>query len=216
MLYQRKNLTMEEIKNIIFDLGNVIINIDGDRTVNAMKDLGFKDFQESYTLLRQSDLFDWLEKGLISPDKFYDDLKTHFNNHVSSAMIDEAWNSMLLDFPQKRIELIQKLKSKYRLFLLSNTNVIHYQKYNNDLINQYGFGLSSLFEKAYYSFDLGMRKPDMEIFEYVIKDSNLKPLETLFIDDSAKNIDTANQLGLKTLWIDLDKGDDITKKLKRF
>ncbi len=207
---------MEEIKNIIFDLGNVIINIDGDRTVNAMKDLGFKDFQESYTLLRQSDLFDWLEKGLISPDKFYADLKTHFNNHVSSAMIDEAWNSMLLDFPQKRIELIQKLKSKYRLFLLSNTNVIHYQKYNNDLINQYGFGLSSLFEKAYYSFDLGMRKPDMEIFEYVIKDSNLKPLETLFIDDSAKNIDTANQLGLKTLWIDLDKGDDITKKLKRF
>lgn len=207
---------MEGIKNIIFDLGNVIINIDGDRTVNAMKELGFKDFQESYTLLRQSDLFNWLEKGLISPEKFHTDLKTHFNNDVSSAMIDDAWNAMLLDFPKKRIELIQELKSKYRLFLLSNTNIIHYRKYNNDLINRFGFGLSSLFEKAYYSFDLGMRKPDMEIFEYVIKDSNLKPIETLFIDDSAENIDTANQLGLKTLWIDVAKGDDITQKLKRF
>ncbi|MFP4024995.1 MAG: HAD family hydrolase [Thiohalospira sp.] len=207
---------MEEIKNIIFDLGNVIININGDKTVDAMKKLGFKDFQESYTLLRQSDLFNWLEKGLITPEKFHSELKIHFNNHISSVMIDEAWNAMLLDFPKKRIELIQKLKSKYRLFLLSNTNVIHYQKYNNDLINQYGFELSSLFEKAYYSFDLGMRKPDMEIFEYVIKDSNLKPLETLFVDDSAENIETANLLGLKTLWLDVDKGDDITKKLKRF
>lgn len=216
MLHQCKNLTMEEIKNIIFDLGNVIININGDKTVDAMKKLGFKDFQESYTLLRQSDLFNWLEKGLITPEKFHSELKIHFNNHISSVMIDEAWNAMLLDFPKKRIELIQKLKSKYRLFLLSNTNVIHYQKYNNDLINQYGFELSSLFEKAYYSFDLGMRKPDMEIFEYVIKDSNLKPLETLFVDDSAENIETANLLGLKTLWLDVDKGDDITKKLKRF
>lgn len=207
---------MEGIKNIIFDLGNVIINIDGDRTVNAMKELGFKDFQESYNLLRQSDLFNWLEKGLISPEKFHTDFKTHFNNNVSSAMIDDAWNAMLLDFPKKRIELIQELKSKYRLFLLSNTNIIHYRKYNNDLINRFGFGLSSLFEKAYYSFDLGMRKPDMEIFEYVIKDSKLKPIETLFIDDSAENIDTANQLGLKTLWIDVAKGDDITQKLKRF
>jgi len=207
---------MEGIKNIIFDLGNVIINIDGDKTVNEMKVIGFEDFESSYTLLRQSDLFNLLEKGLITPEKFYTELKTHFENHVSTATINDAWNAMLLDFPKKRIKLLQDLQSRYRLFLLSNTNVIHYQKYNGDLINQFGFELSSLFEKAYYSFDLGMRKPDLEIFEYVIKDSHLKPIETLFIDDAEANIESAQKLGLKTLRIDIGKGDDITQKLKGF
>ncbi|MEE4198513.1 MAG: HAD family phosphatase [Bacteroidales bacterium] len=207
---------MEEIKNIIFDLGNVILNIDGEKTIQAMKDLGFDDFQESYTLLRQSDLFDFLEKGLIPPEKFHSELQAHFNQPVSPEKIDNAWNAMLLDFPKKRIRLIQSLQGRYRLFLLSNTNSIHYQKYNRDLLEQYGFGLSSLFEKAYYSFDLGMRKPDLEIFEYVIKDSRLKPIETLFIDDAEANIESAQQLGLKTLRIDVAKGEDIAQKLKGF
>jgi len=207
---------MEGIKNIIFDLGNVIINIDSNRTVNAMKEMGFDNFEESYTLLRQSDLFDFLEKGLITPEKFHTDLQAHFNNHVSAAKIDDAWNAMLLDFPKKRIKLLQNLKSKYRLFLLSNTNIIHYHKYNQDLKDQYGIELKSLFEKVYYSFDMGMRKPDLEVFKYVIKDSNLKPIETLFVDDSVENIESANKLGLKTLFIDVLKGDDITQKLKGF
>ena len=207
---------MEGIKNIIFDLGNVIINIDSERTVNAMKEMGFDNFEESYTLLRQSDLFDFLERGLITPEKFHIDLQAHFNNHVSATKIDDAWNAMLLDFPKKRIKLLQNLKSKYRLFLLSNTNIIHYHKYNQDLKNQYGIELKSLFEKVYYSFDMGMRKPDLEVFKYVIKDSNLKPIETLFVDDSAENIESANKLGLKTLFIDVSKGDDITQKLKGF
>src|SRR6056297_390072 len=207
---------MEGIKNIIFDLGNVIINIDGNKTLNKMKAIGFEDFESSYTLLQQSDLFDLLEKGLITPEKFHAELKTHFENHVSIATINDAWNAMLLDFPKKRIKLLQELQSRYRVFLLSNTNVIHYQKYNDDLINQFGVELSSLFEKAYYSFDLGMRKPDLEIFEYVIKDSHLKPIETLFIDDAEANIESAQKLGLKTLRIDIGKGDDITQKLKGF
>jgi len=207
---------MEGIKNIIFDLGNVIINIDSNRAVNAMKEMGFDNFEESYTLLQQSDLFDFLEKGLITPEKFRADLQEHFNRSVLPKKIDDAWNSMLLDFPKKRIKLLQDLESKYRLFLLSNTNIIHYHKYNQDFIDQYGFGLSNLFEKVYFSFDMGMRKPDLEVFKYVIKDSNLKPIETLFVDDSAENIDSANKLGLKTLFIDVSKGDDITQKLKGF
>src|SRR6056297_2791518 len=142
---------MEGIKNIIFDLGNVIINIDSNRAVNAMKEMGFDNFEESYTLLQQSDLFDFLEKGLTTPEKFRADLQEHFNRSVSPKKIDDAWNSMLLDFPKKRIKLLQDLESKYRLFLLSNTNIIHYHKYNQDFIDQYGFGLSNLFEKVYFS-----------------------------------------------------------------
>ncbi len=123
---------------------------------------------------------------------------------------------MLLDFPKERIELLQRLNKKYRLFLLSNTNEIHFHQYNNDLINQFGFDLNSLFEKAYYSFELGMRKPDTEIFEYALNDSILDPFETLFIDDLDKNIETARRLGMNTIWIDITKNDNITTKLNGF
>ena len=213
----------KSIKNIIFDLGNVIINIDGDLTIKAMKELGFNDpassaggFEKSYTLLRQSNLFDLLEKGLITSEQFHTELKTYFQDSVTADQIDKAWGAMLLDFPKGRIELLQKLSKKYRLFLLSNTNAIHYHQYNNDLIDQFGFDLSSLFEKAYYSFEIGMRKPDIEIFEHALNDSKLNPAETLFIDDLDKNIETAKKADLQTMWIDISKRDDIIDKLNGF
>ena len=123
---------------------------------------------------------------------------------------------MILDFPNERINLLKELSKKYRIFLLSNTNEIHYHQYNKDLIDQYGFDLSSLFEKAYYSHEIGMRKPDPEIFEFVLNDSKLIPAETIFIDDLNKNIDVANRMGINTIWIDIKNGDDITKKLDGF
>lgn len=213
----------KSIKNIIFDLGNVIINIDGDLTIKAMKELGFNDpasstggFEKSYTLLRQSNLFDLLEKGLITTEQFHTELKTFFQDSVTADQINKAWGAMLLDFPKRRIELLQKLSKKYKLFLLSNTNVIHYHQYNSDLNNQFGFDLNNLFEKAYYSFEMGMRKPDIEIFDFVINNSNLNPSETLFIDDSNLNIEIAKKTGLQTMWIDISKGDDILDKLNGF
>lgn len=206
----------ESIKNIIFDLGNVIINIDTQRTANEMQKLGFKDFEKTYSLLSQTNLFNNLEKGLITPEKFHEEINSKLITKVSSEKINKAWGAMLLDFPKERIELLQKLNKKYRLFLLSNTNEIHYNQYNNDLVKQFGFGLSSLFEKAYYSFELGMRKPDTEFFEYVLNDSNLNPFETLFIDDLDKNIETASRLGLNVIWIDSEKNENINKKLEGF
>jgi len=206
----------ESIKNIIFDLGNVIINIDPEQTAIEMKKLGFDDFEKSYSLLSQTNLFDSLEKGLIKPAQFHKEINSQLRNAVRSEEIDKAWGAMLLDFPKARIELIQKLKKNYRLFLLSNTNEIHYNQYNDDLINQFGFGLNSLFEKAYYSFELGMRKPDTNIFEYALKDADLNPSETLFIDDLEKNIDVADRMGINTIWLDISKGDDITEKLNGF
>jgi putative hydrolase of the HAD superfamily len=203
----------ESIKNIIFDLGNVIINIDPKLSVQAMSKLGFKDFERSYSLLSQSNLFDSLEKGLITPDQFHNEINAELKTKVSSDEINKAWGAMLLDFPVKRIKLLQILAKKYRLFLLSNTNIIHFHQYNNDLINQFGFGLNSLFEKAYYSFEMGLRKPDPEIFEQVLEESNLNPFETLFIDDLDKNIDVAGRMGLNTIWIDVNSGNDIVERL---
>lgn len=209
-------MQIESIKNIIFDLGNVIINIDPVLSVKAMSKLGFLDFEKSYSLLSQSNLFDSLEKGLITPEQFHNEINAELKTKVSSDEINKAWGAMLLDFPAQRIELLQSLAKKYRLFLLSNTNIIHFHQYNNDLEKQYGFGLNSLFEKAYYSYDIGMRKPDAEIFEYVLDDSDLNPFETVFIDDLDKNIDVAGRMGLNTIWIDVAKGDDIIQKLNDF
>ncbi len=206
----------KKIKNIIFDLGGVILNIDSQKAINAMIDLGFDDFDKSYTLAKQNKLFDNLEKGIISPDNFRDEIKRNIKNQVSNNQIDEAWGKMLLDFPKERINLLQKLKTKYRLFLLSNTNVIHYNIYDNELYKGFGIHLSDLFEKAYYSHEIGMRKPDIKCFRYVIDDSKLMPNETLFIDDSIINIESANEIGLKTIHFDLSKNQNLNMVLRGF
>jgi len=205
----------EAIKNIIFDLGVVIININTNLTVQAMKSLGFDNFEESYTLFKQTDLFDKLEKGLISPNEFRNELRKHISRDVSDEEFDKAWGAMLLDFPKERIQLIQKLSEKYNIYLLSNTNEIHYNQYTDDFKKEYDFDFNQLFKKAYYSFKIGLRKPGIEIYKHVIKDSNIKPLESLFIDDLKLNLEAAEKLGLKTLWID-PESDDITDELIGF
>lgn len=209
-------MNKDHIKNIIFDLGGVIINLDTEKTASAMKNLGFLNFENSYTLINQTDLFDLLEKGLITPDQFRMEIRKHISKTVSDVQIDEAWSAMLLDFPKERIELIQKTKSKYRTFLLSNTNKIHFDKYNSDFSTVYGFSFNSLFEKAYYSFEIGHRKPDLDIYKHVLKHSSLIPDETLFIDDSEANIRTAKMLGIQTLWIDIKIGENLVEKLVGF
>jgi len=209
-------MNKDHIKNIIFDLGGVIINLDTQKTASEMKKLGFADFEKSYTLLSQTDIFDLLEKGLISPSQFRFEIQKQLPKSVSDQELDVAWSAMLLDFPAKRIELIQSLKNKYRTFLLSNTNKIHYDNYNTDFISVYGCQLNDIFEKAYYSFDLGMRKPEADIYQFVLKQSHLNPKETLFIDDSEANIRTANALGIQTLWIDVKNGEELVDKLIGF
>ena len=206
----------DSVKNIIFDLGVVIININTDLTVKAMKELGFSNFEESYTLFKQTDLFDRLEKGLINADFFRNELREHIIDDVTNKKFDEAWGAMLLDFPKARTDLINELSKKYNIYLLSNTNAIHYKQYTQDFIDQYGFEFNSLFIKAYYSFQMGMRKPDIGIFEFALSDSNLLPEETLFVDDLLANIESAKRTGLQTMWIDISKGDDIIEKLNGF
>jgi len=206
-------MQIDKIKNVIFDLGGVIINLDTQRTASEMQKLGFINFENSYTLINQTDLFDLLEKGLITPDQFRMEIRKHISSSVSDEQIDNAWSAMLLDFPKKRIELIQKAKQNYRIFLLSNTNKIHFDKYSSDFYTDFGFSFNSLFEKSYYSFEIGHRKPDLEIYKYVFKHSNLIPEETLFIDDSETNIKAAQSVGLKTLHINLSKNEDILTHL---
>jgi glucose-1-phosphatase len=191
---------ISNIKNIIFDLGGVIINIDYRLTANAFKNLGIPQFDTLFSQLKQTPLFDLFETGKISSQEFRSELKKAIPFSITDSQINIAWNAMLLDFPPQKIELLQKIKNKYRTFLLSNTNEIHTEKFNIILQNQTGYNsLEPLFEKVYLSHKIGLRKPDKAIFDLVLNENKLKPAETLFIDDSPQHIEAAQQCGIQTI-----------------
>jgi epoxide hydrolase-like predicted phosphatase len=189
---------MQNIRNIVFDLGGVILDIDFKRTEKAFIDLGITNFSELFGLGHAASFFKDHESGKITDDEFLDSLQKLAKHSLTADTVHKAWNALLISFPAERIELLKKLKNKYRLFLLSNTNAIHlaaFQKIYQDTFN-YG-SLSDLFEKVYYSHKIGMRKPNKEIYEYVLKDNQLEPEETLFIDDALVNVEAAKKSGMK-------------------
>ena len=189
----------DSIENIIFDLGGVILNIDYQLTEDAFKSLGLQDFSNMYTQAAQTGLFDNYEKGKCSTPYFINALLDFLPTNTSANKVVAAWNAMILDFPIQNLELLQKLKLKYRIFLLSNTNDIHLQAVNRALKKVSNENnLSRFFEKTYYSFEMGMRKPDAEIFNKVCVENHLEFDKTLFIDDTEKHILGAKEIGLKT------------------
>jgi len=189
---------LKGIRNIIFDLGGVIINIDYHLTINAFKNLGLIDPEKIYTQFQQLPVMDKYDIGQISSDEFVAELRKILAPGTSDEQIINAWNAMLLDFPQERAELLLKLKSKYRTFLLSNTNDIHITYFFKRIKKDYGYDeMKSFFEKDYYSHRIGMRKPNKEIFDFVVNENGLIPSETLFIDDTLQHVEGAKRAGLR-------------------
>ena len=204
---------MGQIKNIIFDLGGVIINLDIQKTIHEFNKLSNKSFETIYTQLQQSPIFDQFDKGEISERDFFDVLKKSLENDISNEELLFAWNAMLLDFPKHRLELLEKLKSNYRLFLLSNTNETHVLEFEKSLFQSHGYqNLEPFFEKVYYSCRMNMRKPNTTIFEFVLKENNLLAQETLFIDDSPQHVEGALNLGINAIL--LPKHKEVESLLK--
>ncbi len=182
-------------KTLIFDFGGVIININFALTYAAFSTLGIKDLETKFSQTQQSGFFDAFEKGEISPSEFRKEIKQFLQVDISDEDLDAAWNKMLLDIPAQRINWILKLKEKYQCILLSNTNQIHYNFYRTNLEKVFGYKkFSDLFDKTYFSHEIGMRKPDANIYKYVLDDLGLKPSELLFIDDTEKNIEAAKKM----------------------
>ena len=200
---------MKQIKNIVFDFGGVIIDIDYQRCVQSFQKLGFRDFDRWYSQLLQDHLFDDFETGRISPEQFRYRIRQASQQELTDEAIDAAWNSILIGLPHENIEMLERLKPRYRLFLLSNTNIIHEHAFNAIIEKTYGKNiLPLLFEQVYFSHHIGMRKPHPEIFLHVMKENNLVPGETLFIDDSPQHVEGAQKTGMQTIY--LEKGKKIT------
>lgn len=197
---------MSEIKNIIFDLGGVIINLDIPKTIAEFNKLSVVPFESIYTQLQQSPIFDLFDKGQISETDFFKELKKYLKEDVTDTQMIDAWNAMLLDFPIHRLQLLNSLKSKYRIFLLSNTNETHITQLESDLHKEHRYkNLEPFFEKVYYSCRIGMRKPDSDIFKFVLNQNKLNAHETIFIDDSPQHIKGALNTGIQSYLLPRDK-----------
>jgi FMN phosphatase YigB (HAD superfamily) len=190
---------MQQIKNIVFDLGGVLLNIDYHRTSRAFQQLGFKNFEQLYSQFQANELFENLETGKISEDFFYGEIQKYATEEIQQKDIYLAWNAMLLDFRISSLDFLDSIKDKYRLFLLSNTNIIHLTAFKEILKKETGKpSLDAYFIKSYYSHEIKLRKPYKDIYEFILKDGNMIAEETLFIDDSYNNIEAAKELGIKT------------------
>ena len=191
---------MKPVSAVILDLGGVLLNLDYQKTRQAFAALGIPDFNQHYTQFKGSTLFDDLETGRVSNAAFYDALREQTGLSLTDAQIRDAWNAMLLDFPANRVKFLEDLRKRYRLFLLSNTNAIHYDAFQKTFRNETGMdSLDQLFDKAYYSHLIRARKPDEDAFRIILEEQGLRGPETLFLDDTETNFKGARALGIQTI-----------------
>jgi len=187
-------------EQIIFDLGGVLIDIDYQATENAFIALGLKDFGEKYSQLNQSDLFDKLEIGEISAQHFINKMLALCPEGTSPNKVVAAWNAMIGEFPKEKIELLDRVKSRLPIYMLSNTNEIHIPKVYEAWVKVSDEPMSALFDTIYLSFEIGKRKPDVSTFNWVCETLAINPSTTLFIDDSPQHIEGAKKAGLPTFY----------------
>lgn len=187
------------IHNIIFDFGGVIYDIDHNLSKLAFEKLGIQSFDKIYGHEIQTEIFEKLEKGQIKEKDFLHHLLQYLPEQTSLHDIEDAWCALMIGFDKRKIDLLEELKKNYQIFLLSNSNSIHYKRFIEEL-NAYT-DFRDLFDDIWFSFEKGMRKPDSTIFLELLRKNQLNPAETLFIDDLDTNILAAQSLGIKTHYL---------------
>lgn len=201
-------MSKTQIDTILLDLGGVIIDVDYTRTAQEFAELGHGDFDALYSKAKQSSLFDDFETGQLSSAGFCDQVRALVSKDLTDLQIINAWNAMLGSVPTERLELIERLKTRYQVLLLSNTNAIHIPAFEHILHTENGItDFKKLFEGAYYSCEIGLRKPNSNAFHYVLKRHNADPSKTLFIDDSKQHVQGALEAGLHATHLQLEKED---------
>jgi putative hydrolase of the HAD superfamily len=189
---------LSQFEAIIFDFGGVILDIDPDRTWNAFAKYASR---ESIQEVIKSGWLQEFEKGCIQQEQLRLNINNLLGTQIAEELFNRAWNAMLIDYKPKRIERIQWLKKTHRLFLLSNTNELHFNFFESKLIKEYGISFSDLFNFTYVSHKMGLLKPEAQIFRQVLIEQKLNPETTLFIEDTRENAEAASKLGIQTLII---------------
>ena len=193
------------ISTLIFDLGGVIVDLDLAKCIQNFKELGLENIEQYLSNFGQKDFFMQFEKGQIGIPAFRNEIRKLAGTELSDAQIDKAWCSFLTQIPVEKLHLLSELKKKYRLLLLSNTNPLHIETAVAAEFSKTGKTMQDFFDKCYLSYEMGMVKPDVEIFKALLADAQVKAEECLFLDDGKKNIDTAAALGIQTYWVKPDE-----------
>jgi len=188
-------------KNILFDLGGVILDINVQATLKRFYALGFPaelmDIHDSMS----TDIYHKYGTGKLDTEQFRDQIRKVAGVEMTDQAFDEAWNAMLVRFPEERVKLLKVLSKRYNLYMLSNTSALHVKVFEQMYLETAGEPMQKVFKKIYYSHEIGWNKPDSEAWEYVIKDATIKPGETLFLDDNIHNIKASQELGFQAIHI---------------
>ena len=188
---------MQPFKNLIFDLGEVIIDIDYRQTITAFQKLAVVDFSTVVSYSAQNPVFDWYEKGHVTTGFFFDELRKYLRPGTTDKEIESAWNAIFQDFSPQKIELLKQLKTRYNTFALSNINEIHLASIDKAAQTKFGgAAFSNFFQSAYYSNKIGLRKPEPEIYALLLEKEGLKAGETFFVDDKKENVEAACKFGI--------------------
>ena len=199
----------KKIKNIVFDLGGVLVDLDFKAAINGLQQAGFVNVKEQLQSFDREGIFQKFELGAMTAEEFRTAIRENSTVTLTDEEIDALWNAMLLEIPREKLELILDLRGKYMVYLLSNTNSIHWDYVCKNAFNYRGFRVKDYFEETFLSYEMHLAKPDKAIFEKVLQDANLLPEETLFIDDSEANCKAAEEVGIHAHHYHI--GDDLSK-----
>ena len=199
----------KNIKNIVFDLGGVLVDLDFKAAINGLQEAGFANVKEQLMAFDRGGIFQKFEVGEITADEFRTAIRENSIVTLTDEEVDNLWNAMLLEIPREKLELILHLRGKYMVYLLSNTNSIHWDYVCKNAFNYRGFRVNDYFEETFLSYEMHLAKPNKAIFEKVLHDANLLPEETLFIDDSEANCKAAEEVGIHAHHYHI--GDDLSK-----
>ena len=199
----------KNIKNIVFDLGGVLVDLDFKAAINGLQKAGFANVKEQLQSFDREGIFQKFELGEMTAEEFRTAICENSTVTLTDEEIDALWNAMLLEIPREKLELILDLRGKYMVYLLSNTNSIHWDYVCKNAFNYRGFRVNDYFEETFLSYEMHLAKPDKAIYEKVLQDANLLAEETLFIDDSEANCKAAKEVGIHAHHYHI--GDDLSK-----
>jgi len=188
-------------KNILFDLGGVILDLNIQATLKLFYEMGFPSELMQFPHSMKTDIFFKYQTGKLDTEQFRDEIRKASGVDMTNQALDDAWNAMLVRIPKERVELLKVLSRRYNLYMLSNTSALHVLVFEKMFLDLAGESMHQVFKKIYYSHEIGWHKPDYEAWEYVIKDAGIKPEETLFLDDDIHNIKASQELGFQAIHI---------------
>lgn len=189
---------MEGIKNIVFDLGGVLIDLDREACIEEFRKLGYPQADELLNSYRQKGIFKELEQGTVSPQQLYDHINSEVGYPVEPEEIDRALYAFLVALPEYKLDMLRELRKNHNIFMLSNTNAIMFPYVLEKFFTRQGLTVDAYFDRVFLSYEMGMLKPDAVIFETLLEQAGIKASETLFIDDAEANIESALALGFRT------------------